>query len=147
MNLNAIPTDHRYAEKTPACNHCGLCCLSTPCQQVKELLGYADRQQCPALEWADDNPVASRCGLLAHPERYFPAHMLPAWLSVPEAQRLAFMDSGTGCSMRGRVLAGGRMMEFALLPDAVKLQLAAAARAGLATVKHRTETAAGVKYE
>lgn len=69
----------------------------------------------------------SRCGFITNPDKHIPRDKLPLWLAMPMRARLAFMDSDTGCSMKARLFThdgSGGMVEFALLPDEVKLRLA-----------------------
>ena len=124
-----------YSTEVHPCTHCGFCCLATPCQ-VGLSVGFPDKQPCPALEWDEQDKDKSRCGLLANPKRYLPPPAAALWQSLPEGERLSIMDSGTGCSMKARVVTPEGVVEFAPLAPEIKVAAAHSARAGRVVTLH-----------
>ena len=108
------------------CTHCGLCCIAEVCPVGMRLMRVEKKGPCPALEWDEKDENKSRCGLLAHPEKYVPASALPAVLNAP---MLEIMGAGKGCCMAARVIGrNGTALDFASLPADAKTQLVLAYR-------------------
>ena len=102
------------------CTHCGFCCLATPCTVAIHLMGAKQGLPCPALEWQENDPDRSRCGILANPERHLskPAlHFIRT--QIPDLAEA--MGSGAGCCMKARVVGGGNVIDFASLSEADKI--------------------------
>ena len=51
-----------------ACNHCGMCCLSTTCQLGQVFFHVSMDDMCPAIE---QTGITYQCGLITHTEKYF----------------------------------------------------------------------------
>jgi len=83
---------------------------------------------CPALEWTDDSPRQSRCGLIAHPEKHLtPARAALLQHAIPDLPQA--MGSGAGCCMSARILHRGTTIDFASLPAEEKHAIAQAFQA------------------
>jgi hypothetical protein len=98
------------------CVHCGLCCLATACPVAIDLIHAEKGKPCPALQWTDDGK--SQCGLITGAK--------PEW----KERMASAIGSGTGCDMKGRVMNSrtGVMVDFASLPDEMKMKIGERAR-------------------
>jgi hypothetical protein len=82
------------------CNRCGFCCLAQPCPA--ELLVYGPRPpggKCPELSF--DGDVAT-CGMIAK----------------LGAER---MGIGVGCCIKAKAVIGKTVLDFAAMPDELKI--------------------------
>ena len=110
------------------CTHCGLCCIAIVCPIGMALMRISKQGPCPALEWEEDNPDASRCGLIANPEKYLPPQAHAIIQNAPEVMPL-ILGSGTGCCIKARVIVNGTETDFAALPPETKTEYTRGIRA------------------
>lgn len=90
------------------CNRCGFCCLAQPCPA--ELRIFGPRQPgktCPALSFVGD--VAS-CGVY---ETLAKTH--------GEVFAKREMGVGAGCCIKARAVIRGQVLDFASMPDELKV--------------------------
>jgi len=120
-------------EEALPCSHCGLCCIATPCEVGITLGNFKEQETCPALEWENEE---SRCGLLTNPEKHLPERYGKPFANIPLATRMQIMDSGTGCSMKGKALLGGMLHYIPTLPPEIKQKLAQIALQGKSKFIH-----------
>lgn len=108
------------------CTHCGLCCIAQVCPLGQAAMRVPKQGPCYALEWDEANPDQSRCGLIAHPEKYLP----PATIAALSGEHLpTVIGSGAGCCISARVAIGNRVEDFAALPPETKVAAVRAIRA------------------